>query len=176
MIIFLQIAYIAFNCLLQLDYFSLHFVASGFITFIMGLLLCWVIAYIIKYKKTSVIFAFSHQIFIIFYFYEFLKVKHDADAVFIWIVPIIIDKPVSLLFPYAISIMYKVYYLYGISAARIVPLIFFSIFGSLQYYLIGRFIEFIVSIIRNRKTPHFISMISFFGNRGRNRGTQYQLS
>lgn len=167
MAIFLQITYITLVCLLQLNDFNLPFIVSGFIIFLIGLFACWIIAYIIKYRKPSAIFAFSHQVFILYFFYEFLKVKHDADAGFIWMIPIIIDKPISLLFSYAISIMYKVYDLYGVGVARIVPFVFFSIFGSLQYYLVGRFIDFIVFLIKKwGKKRHHIREIRRLGGSG----------
>ncbi len=68
----------------------------------------------------------------------YFGMKQDAEVAMIWMLFYIIDIPVSLFLPYLDNLVTKAIGDNFMLANFYIPFMYFSLFGSIQYFFIGR--------------------------------------
>jgi len=99
--------------------------------------MCSVIMREIRLKKFSYSFLIAHIIFIIFMSYVYFTGRKDAQHQLFWIIPGLVDLPISILA-----------FFLALGDMKILAILLATL-GSFQYFLIGLLIDFLLS--KNRK-------------------------
>lgn len=118
--------------------------------FVILVFLVWQLFRFLKVSRFSFVFALAHFLFICAVFVEVYMAKNEAQFQLIWLCPGIIDLPISILLYFIRKFMCCLgdafwYSNVGHDVSEVyIPAVFYAVFGSFQYYLIGRVVEIIV--------------------------------
>lgn len=132
------------------NYFFKTIFSNWSIVFIALIIISWIIFRLLNIRKCGAVLAFAHLLFSTLFFIIVYIMKYDARVGLIWFIPYQYDIPVSFLFfpvqetilqllPDTIPILLRL---------LIAPYLFFAIFGTMQYYVIGRIIDLIIVRIK----------------------------
>ena len=116
-----------------------------FFIFIVLIFIFWLIYRVFKIKNFGVILVSAHLVLIFIFGVLVYIYKEEAQVEFIWFTPMSFDMPITLLIPIVAPIINKLLGNTWLAGKVFTPFIFFAMFGSFQYYFIGRLISFVIS-------------------------------
>jgi len=115
--------------------------------------------YFFKIKNIGFILASAHFVLIFIFSVVVYLNRNEAQFQFLWFFPEKIDFPISLLaFDRVIPIISKFlggsYYAESIYA----PFVFFVLFGSFQYYIVGKIVDLVVLQLKKKDVNNNINL------------------
>lgn len=116
-----------------------------FFIFVVLIFIFWLIYRAFKIKNLGVIFASAHFVFIFIIGVLVYIHREEAQVEFFWFIPMQFDMPITFLFSIVIPIIDQLLGNAWLAGKVFAPFIFFAMFGSFQYYFIGRLISFVIS-------------------------------
>lgn len=116
-------------------------------------LVCWKIFDRLRFKNLGFIFAISHAIFISIFALWIYVYRLNELYILKWLLLSIIDFPISCMFLYVTPLVYGILPNAFPEATKsvIVFYILFVFFGTLQYYIIGRAVDFVIVEYKKNK-------------------------
>lgn len=137
--------------------FHSNFVIMAYSIFALIIIIAWlIIGYIFKLKKWNLILVVANIIFSFLNLILVYSFRMEAQFQLLWEYSFLINYPISSLFFLSWDLLSKILncflhnnHIFWAVNSICLPFFFFFVFGALQYFLIGSFIDWLIKKIKD---------------------------